>query len=116
ALPTPRPASAFPAPARSTRAWRVLNRLRLAPEEKRDAALRIEFHHHRRHLVDDPDVVLRIDANLRGKEKPVVSLADFAREFSAAIELKQPRSAVHEDARRSHRHRRMTGACIDEDV
>ena len=102
--------------ARSARARRILNRFRLAPEEKRDAALRIELHDHRGHLVDDPEVVLGIDANLRGKQKPVDALADFAREFPVAIELKQPRSAVHERPRRRHRHRRMAGARVDEDV
>src|SRR5438477_191413 len=43
-------ASAFAAPARSARTRRILNRFRLAPEEQRDAALRIQFHDHGRHL------------------------------------------------------------------
>src|SRR5205814_6697867 len=84
---TPSAASAFAASARSARARRILDRFRLAPEEKRDAALRIEFHDHGRRLIDDPEVVLGIDANLRGKQKPVDALTDFAREFPVAIEL-----------------------------
>src|SRR5438034_1091890 len=109
-------ASAFTARAWSARARRILNRFRLAPEEKCNAALRIEFHDHGRHLIDDPEVVLGIDANLRGKQKPVESLANLAREFPVAIELKQPRSAVREGPRRSHRQRRMAGARVDEDL
>ena len=97
-------------------ARRILNRFRLPSEEKRDAALRIELHHHRGHLVDDPDVVLRIDANLRGEQEPVDSLADLARELPVAIELEQPRAAVRERTRRRQRHRRMAGARVDEDV
>src|SRR4029078_8976631 len=66
--PPPRPAPPSPPPpgpparggcgARAVppRARRVLNRFCLAPEEKRDAPLRIELHDHRRHLVDDPEV------------------------------------------------------------
>ena len=44
----------------------------------------------------DPDVVLRIDAHLRGEQKPVDALADLARELARAIELEQPRAAVRE--------------------
>src|SRR5438874_948311 len=109
-------ASAFTAAARSAGTARILNRLRFASEEEHDAALRIELHHHRSVLVDDPEVVLRIDADLRGEEKSVHALADLAREFSVAIELEQPRAAVHERTRRRDRHRRMAGARVDEDV
>src|SRR4029079_8473124 len=88
---------------------RVVERFRLASEQKGDAALRIELHDHRRHLVDDPEVVLWIDADLRGEEKPVPPLADFAGELAVAIELEQTRSTVHERTRRGHRDRRMAG-------
>ena len=50
-------------------------------------------------FVDDPEVVLRIDADLRGEQKAVDALADLAREFARAIELEQPRATVHERTR-----------------
>ena len=37
----------------------------------------------RRHLIDDPDVVLRIDADLRGEQEAVDVLADLADELAA---------------------------------
>src|SRR3954463_6900510 len=102
--------------ARSAGTAGILNRLRFASEQEHDAALRIELNHHRRVLVDDPEVVLRIDADLRGEEESVDALADLAREFSGAIELEQPRAAVHERTRRRDRHRRGAGARVGEDV
>ena len=34
----------------------------------------------------------------------------------AAVELKEPRPAMRERTGGAHRQRRMTGACVDEDV
>ena len=95
---------------------RIVTASALRPSSRRDAALRIELHDHVGHLVDDPDVVLRIDADLRGEQEAVEALADLARELAVAIELEQPRSAMRERARRGHRDRRMAGARVDEDV
>src|SRR4029077_18016963 len=97
-------------------ASRILDRLRLSSEKECEASLRIELHHHRGILVDDPEVVLRIDADLRGKQESVHALADLARELPGAIELEQSRTAVHEWTRRRERHRRVAGAGVDEDV
>ena len=47
---------------------RIASGLRL--EHHLHAAVRIELDHLRRHLIDDPDVVLRIDAHLLRAEKP----------------------------------------------
>jgi len=58
-------------------AARIRNRFRLPSEQKRDVALRIELHHHGGIFVDDPEVVLRIDADLRGEQKAVDALADL---------------------------------------
>src|SRR5205814_7011928 len=98
------PAAAFAAATTGAAAW-ILDRFRLPSEQEREASLRIEFHHHRRRLVNDPEVVLRIDADLRCEQKPVDALADLTSEFARAIELEQPRAAVHEWARRRQRHR-----------
>src|SRR5439155_11995759 len=97
-------------------AARILDRFRLASEKECDASLSVELHHHRGILVDDPEVVLGIDADLRGKQESVHALADLARELAGAIELEQPRTAVHEWTRRRERHRRVAGAGVDEDV
>src|SRR5262249_61296625 len=100
----PAPPPAFAATATAAAA-RILDRFGLPSEKERDASLRIELHHHRGILVDDPEVVLRVDADLRREQESVRALADFARELAGAIELEQPGAAVHERARRRHRHR-----------
>src|SRR5438045_2243754 len=64
-------ASAAAAPLAAAGAARILNRFRLSSEEQRRVPLLIEPHHHRRIFVDDPEVVLRIDADLRCEEEPV---------------------------------------------
>ena len=56
----------------------------------------VELHHVARHLIDDPDVVLWIDADLLGKHEAVDSLSDLASELAVSIELEQPRSSVRE--------------------
>ena len=73
--------------------------LRLATQQQLNLPIRVELDHHARHLIDNPDVVLRIDAHLLSNEKPVRSLADLAHEFPRAIELKQPRASVRERPR-----------------
>jgi hypothetical protein len=78
--------------------------------------LGIELDHHSRHLVHDPQVVLRIDADLRGEQESIQALADLARELAGAIELKEPRSPMRKGTGRGHRQRRMTGARVDEHV
>ena len=56
----------------------------------------IELNHHAGHLIDNPDVVLRIDADLLGEHEAVDALSDLASEFPVSIELEQPRSSVRE--------------------
>src|SRR5262249_33602981 len=53
-------------------------RLRLSAEQHEHASGRIKLHHITGHLVDDPDVVLRIDTNLLRKHESINSLADLA--------------------------------------
>jgi hypothetical protein len=76
----------------------------------------IEFDDHVGHLVDDPDIVLRIHAHLIGEHEAVAVLADLADESSVAIELEQLRAAMGEIARSSERNEGMAGARVDENV
>ena len=96
---------------------RHAHRLGLAAEDHLDPPVRVELDHLRRHLIDDPDVVLRIDAHLLRLQEPVDALADLAHELAGAIELEQPRAAVR---RRSRDPAvvidRRAGPRVDEDV
>ena len=103
--PAPRPAAAAaPPPAgglglddrnagrqRSEPRGRHRHRFRLAAQNHLHAAVRVELDDLRRHLIDDPDVVLRIDAHLLRLQEAVDALADLAHELARAIELEQPR-------------------------
>ncbi len=77
---------------------------------------RVELHHVAGHLIDDPDVVLRIDADLLGEHEAVACLSDLANEFSGSIELEQARSTVRERPRAAERHGRMAGSRVHEDI
>ena len=101
---------------RRQRQRRHAHRFRLAAQDHLHAAVRIELDHLRRHLIDDPDVVLRIDADLLRLQQPVRALADLADELAGPIELEQARAAVRDGARRAERDRRVAGARVDEDV
>jgi hypothetical protein len=80
-----------------------------AAEHPHDAALRVHLQDHVRTLVDDPDVVLLVDAH-RVRERPrKVVLADFAHELALRIELEQLRGDGHigrtaDIAAREHEH------------
>ena len=97
-------------------AIQIADVLRLPPQKQLNLSGRIKFDHHARHLVDRPDVVLRIDAHLLGHEKAVQVLADLANIFAAFVELEQPCAAVRKWARGPVGHRRMPGAGEHEDV
>src|SRR5258708_22595265 len=73
--------------------------LSFASQQEGNAAFGVELHHHVRHLIDDPDVVLRIDTHLLGEQESIDILSDLANELAVAIELQQPRAAVGEWAR-----------------
>ena len=74
--------------ARSQRQSGHPHRFRLAAQNHLHAPVRIELDHLRGHLIDDPDVVLRIDAHLLRLQHAVSALADLADEFASPIELK----------------------------
>ena len=91
-------------------------RFRLASEKHCDASFGIELHDHVAHLVDDPDIVVRVDAHLGGEHESVDVFADFPHVLARAIELEHPRAAVRERPHGADGDGRMAGACIDEDV
>src|SRR5258708_7081677 len=72
---------------------------RLPAHHHQHAPLRTELDDLVRRFVDDPYVVLRIDADGVREEKPVDPLSDLAYEGAAAVELEETRSAVREDPR-----------------
>src|SRR5712671_4314644 len=108
---TGRPAATFPTAGRSRTGGNV-DRLGLSAEQHDLTALLIEFHDHVGHLIDHPDIVLRIDAYLIGEHEPVGVLADFADEASVAIELVQLRAAMGEIARSTEGDGGMAGAGV----
>src|SRR4029453_19143081 len=63
------------------------HRFRLAAQKYLPAPVRIELDHLRGHLIDDPDVVLRIDPHLLRLQHAVRALPDLADEFAGPIEL-----------------------------
>ena len=69
----------------------LVGRFLLAAEHHDDAALGIELDHHVRALVDDPDVVLLVDAHGVGERPGVQVLADLADELACRVELQQLR-------------------------
>src|SRR4029079_7319166 len=66
--------------------------LRLAAEHELEPPVAVELHHLVRSGVDDPDVVLRIDAHLLREVDRVDALADLLDELAVLIELKQARA------------------------
>src|SRR5262249_58730215 len=90
--------------------------LRLAPEDQLVAPLAVELDHLVRSGVDDPDVVLRVDAQLLREVDRVDALADLLHELTGLIELEQARAGVIERALVAKRRHRVAGACVDEDV
>src|SRR2546429_6373713 len=67
----------------------VIGGLLLASEHHRDATFRIELHDHVRALVDNPDVVIFIDADIVRKRPGVKVVADLTYEFAGLIEFEQ---------------------------
>src|SRR5262245_33109000 len=68
----------------------------LAAEQHHEASLGIEFHDGVRHLVNHPDVVLRIDLDLLGEQHGVGSLTNLADVLAGLVESEHPRPAVRE--------------------
>ena len=90
--------------------------LRLAPKQHSYAALRIELHDHVGHLINHPDVVTRIDADLGGEHEAVTVLADLADELAVAVELEQSRAVVREGTRCADRDGGMAGPRVDKNI
>ena len=63
--------------------------LNFSSQQHRNAALRIELHHHGAHLIHHPDVVVRVNTDLRGDHETVSVLADLPDILAIAVELKQ---------------------------
>ena len=101
---------------RVERQRRHAHHLGLAAEEHLHAPVAVELHHLRRHLIDGPHVVLRIDAHLLRLQHAVAALADLAHELAGLVEHEQPRAAVRDRARCAERDRRIAGPRVDVDV
>jgi hypothetical protein len=81
-----------------------------------NAAIGIELDHHAGHLIHDPDIVLRIDADLLRNHEPVRVLADLADELSSLVELQQPRASVSERPGGADGDGGMARACVNENI
>ena len=90
------------------------DRFRLPAHHHQDAAVGPELDDLVRSFVDDPDVVLRVDADRVREEEAVDALPDLTHERAGLIELEEPRAAVREDARVAETGRRIAGAGVDE--
>jgi hypothetical protein len=88
----------------------------LASEQHDLTALRIELDDHVGHLIDDPDIVLRVDADLIGEHEAIHVMAEFFDETAIAVELEELRTAMHEVTRAAQGHEGMTCTGVDEDV
>jgi hypothetical protein len=67
-------------------------------------------------LIDDPNVVLRIDAHLLSDHEPIRILADLTNEFAGPVELVQARASVSEGPRGADCDRGMAGPRVDENI
>ena len=67
-------------------------------------------------MIDDPDVVLRINAHLLRNEEAIRILADLANVLPGFIELEKPRPAVQEWPGRADGDRGMARARIDKNI
>src|SRR2546429_5154428 len=63
------------------------NRLGFSTQQELGMSRRIELHNEVRHLIDDPDVVLRVDTDLLGEDEAVAVLSYLPNEFAVSIEL-----------------------------
>jgi hypothetical protein len=90
--------------------------LRLAPEDHQHTPVLPELDDLVRSFVDDPDVVLRVDADGMGDEERVDALADLADEVAARVELKQPGAAMREQARVREADGRIAGPRVGEQL
>src|SRR5262249_49759714 len=82
---TARPAATAALAARGrSRHW---NSLRFSAQQHLDMARPIDLHNVDGHLIDNPDVVRRINADLLGKHEAVGRLSNLPNKFPSAIEL-----------------------------
>ena len=113
-------AAACPAPRRRAPAPAGVgtrtDRLGLAAEDHQHAPVGTELDDLARALVDDPDVVLRVDAHAVRDQEAVDALADLATKLPLAIELEEPRAAVREQPRVAEADGRIAGSRVDEDL
>jgi len=79
-------------------------------------SVRIELDDHAGHLIDHPDVVLRIDPHLLRNQESVRILSDLANEFPVLIELEEARASVRERPRGADGNGRMAGAGVNENI
>ena len=86
------------------------------PSVMTTAAFGIELDHHVGPSVDDPDVVLGIDAHRCARRGSRRCPADLADVLAGPVELEQARAAVRERARGAERRVRIAGSRVDEDV
>ena len=66
------------------------HRLRPPAEHHDDTSLRVELDHHVRPLIDDPDVVLRIDAHLVRELEAIDTDSPFLHKVPVRVELEKP--------------------------
>jgi hypothetical protein len=81
-----------------------------------ESPIGIELHHLVRSRVDDPHVVLRIDAHLLREIDGVDALPDLFHELAGLIELKEARAAMVEGALVAERRDRVPGTRVNEDM
>jgi hypothetical protein len=60
---------------------------RFPAEQQLHLPVRVELHDHAGHLIDHPNVVLRIDSHLLSHQESVRILSDLANELPGLIEL-----------------------------
>ena len=90
--------------------------LGLAAEHQLESSVGVELHDLVRSGVDDPHVVLRIDAHLLREVDRVDALSDLLHELAGLIELKQARAAVIERALVAERRHGVARSRVDEHV
>src|SRR5271154_1860384 len=101
---------------RCDRQSRYALRLVLPAQQHLNPPVLVELDYHARHLIHNPDVVLRIDPDLLSDHETVRILPDLAYELPGLIELKQARASMRERAGRSNGNRRVPHARVDENV
>src|SRR4051812_10983129 len=92
------------------------DRFRFTAENHQHTPLRIELDDLARSLVNDPDVVLRVDMDGMRDLKRVNPLSNFTHECTAAIELQQTRASMREQSRIAERDGRIARTRVHEQL